>query len=73
MSLPLSCPFCDSSDLDVDELDVKSFAVVCHTCKCIGPLHQGQSQAEAVAAWNRRPALDWLNQALNEGDGVYRP
>lgn len=46
------CPFCESSvSWDDELLDV----VRCPTCFADGPWSIGQSKAEAIAAWNKRP------------------
>ena len=60
------CPFCGSKRLRIDAMyfddDGEHDGVECLDC-------DGMNRLEA---WNRRPA-DPIAQALNEGDGVYRP
>ncbi|MDN7495039.1 Lar family restriction alleviation protein [Burkholderia gladioli] len=65
-----ACPFCDDHDPEVAESSVPSaltgrqkLAVYCNACFCEGPT--AESEADAIAAWNRRaspapaiPAVD---------------
>lgn len=70
------CPFCGSSDVSADEISPRVWAVCCHVCKTIGPESEaGIEQAYELwaARHDTKAQLDWLSQALNEGDGVYRP
>lgn len=80
MSTVLPCPFCGDSDPAIDEVEIGVHAVVCNDCGCTGPIerfNEGtvQSPERAIELWNRRghSGPDFLSQALNEGDGVYRP
>lgn len=34
----LACPFCDHDDVQLDEVDVRCFAVICPECETIGPI-----------------------------------
>lgn len=63
---PTPCPFCGSRDLDVQELDVKSWALSCPACGAIGPLHQGQDPLTALQRWNTRPRAGWAAAAEAE-------
>lgn len=47
------CPHCDHGDLRVPETLTEYPAVHCTTCGALGP--EGESPAEAQAAWERRP------------------
>jgi Lar family restriction alleviation protein len=72
------CPFCGGREIEVAEIDIKTWAACCRGCNSIGPHRERQSILGALDAWNTRPAkradaMEWLNQALDEGDGVYRP
>ncbi len=65
------CPFCGGKELRIawwSDDDGEFDAVECHHCKAAAP----------AAVWNRRsgagaPLPDTIQQALNSGDGVYRP
>jgi Lar family restriction alleviation protein len=57
------CPFCGSSQVEaVSRARGEMWFVACLDCHAIGPEppagHQGDptTEAEAIAAWNRRPA-----------------
>lgn len=70
--LLLPCPFCGSTDLRIDTLyfddDGEHDGVEC--------MAEGCDALNRLEHWNRRPTVsrpDFLSQALNEGDGVYRP
>lgn len=76
----LPCPFCGDTDPAIDQVELGVWAVVCNDCNCTGPIEEfhtgkGQSAELAIKLWNRRGSSgpDPLSQALNEGDGVYRP
>jgi hypothetical protein len=51
-SLISSCPFCASKTTAIEEVDARSWSVVCGNCGGIGPL--GQGRGDAIALWNRR-------------------
>lgn len=51
----LRCPYCCGADLVIDQIDTKTWAIVCNSCKAIGPYHPGQAPLEAIGAWNQRP------------------
>lgn len=75
------CPFCGFNDVEIDEVVISEFAIDCPECRAIGPITG--SVMEAINLWNVRAperlrnikaeSRDFLSQALNEGDGVYRP
>jgi len=78
------CPFCGNADPSIDEVDRDIWAIVCEACGCTGPIDQfydcpGQTPEQARARWNRRnndaaaAVRSTLDEALNSGDGVYRP
>jgi len=74
------CPFCGDTDPAIDQVELGVWAIVCNDCNCTGPIQEfhtgkGQSAELAIELWNKRPrqSMEWLSQALNEGDGVYRP
>jgi Lar family restriction alleviation protein len=49
------CPFCGNDELDVEDIEMGIFAVVCVVCNTIGPHQDGeQSTDEAVGKWNER-------------------
>lgn len=56
---PDACPFCGSHDTGLGTLftrDGGSYCIMCRRCGAEGP-HRGDgvfSEAEAIAAWNRR-------------------
>lgn len=69
------CPFCGSSDVSADEISPRVWAVCCHVCKTIGPESEAGIE-QAYELWAERhesATTEWLSQALNEGDGVFRP
>lgn len=74
------CPFCGDSDPAIDEIEMDIWAVCCNLCGAVGPHQSDDGLAnigpKAIELWNKRDsddAPDPLSQALNEGDGVYRP
>lgn len=67
MSTPTPCPFCGSRDLDVQELDVKSWGITCHGCKTIGPFYTGQDPLTALQRWNTRPHAGQGSRSLTTG------
>ena len=77
MTTVLNCPFCGDDDPEIDEVSPGVCVVRCIECGCLGPhdLDTDGTPEQAVEAWNRRGSArpDFLSQALNEGDGVYRP
>jgi len=48
---PLSCPFCDETDVEYCEVEPGTFAIDCPTCQCIGPF--ADDAEGAVIAWNK--------------------
>ena len=71
-----NCPFCGGSDLLIDDISPRVWSVVCKPCEAIGPSRDDQERA--VKAGNERPGERAavhrvLDEALNSGDGVYRP
>lgn len=77
------CPFCGDGDPAIDEIEIRVWAIVCNECGCIGPVENYdsalQSPERAIELWNQRAIPptddhpDPLGEALNSGDGVYRP
>lgn len=66
----LPCPFCGGTSVRISHVNSRS-DIFCETCKTTGPSiwHGGPNadrrtlnrcDAEAIAAWNRRPALEGL-------------
>lgn len=52
----LPCPFCGSTDLTLDNLvDQDDFAVNCNICEV--QQIANYTKAQAVALWNKRPAI----------------
>lgn len=47
-----SCPFCAHDDVQIDEVDMGCFAVICPECECMGPVSR-ESLAAAIALWNK--------------------
>ena len=71
---PLGCPFCGSSVRALSRFhprDPNSRYVSCaaKTCDMQPETPTYQTEAEAIAAWNRRPATE----ALVERDAIYTP
>jgi Lar family restriction alleviation protein len=88
MSAPadlLPCPFCGNADVMIDVIDECSkWAVCCDDCGCHGPWVFDDADpnrnvgATAIEQWNRRPGeagavRSVIDEALNRGDGSYRP
>ena len=73
------CPFCGSGEVALDEISDDLWAVCCQDCGAIGPGVEDKDGRDighpAIMLWNRRHDTrpDWLSEALNSGDGVYRP
>ena len=44
------CPFCAEPDVQIDEVDIGCFAVVCPECRCVGPVTGDVD--ESIDAWN---------------------
>ena len=59
---PKPCPFCGSTDLEVDD-EVEKSTVYCEKCDIDGPT--GEDKDEAIELWNRRistpPYLNRVN------------
>ncbi len=52
--LPCPVPWCGSNVLETVRMGLSwQIAVVCQDCRCQGPW--SSTEAEAIAAWNRRP------------------
>ena len=69
------CPFCAYTDVEIDEIDLNCYAVCCPDCEAIGPVSKANVE-EAIAKWNARPREGLpagIEEALNSGDGTYRP
>lgn len=66
------CPFC-GADAELEDVNLEHLAVICCGCGAIGPREDFGDAA--IRAWNARrdTVPEWLAQALNSGDGVYRP
>ena len=61
------CPFCGSTDLHMQDVDR---FLQCYNCDATGPWHIDQTEAEAVAAWNRRAdPIARLEAWREEGEG----
>ena len=61
------CAFCDSTkrlDFDFVEFNSDDIRVYCADCSAEGP--RGKTEAEAIAAWNRRASEAELVAALAE-------
>jgi hypothetical protein len=69
------CPFCGQRPTKLPErLGTEHWAVWCSCCEYYGP--RGMTAIMAAQSWACRPEEvrpDPICQALNEGDGVYRP
>jgi Lar family restriction alleviation protein len=67
------CPFCGYKDVHLGHV-WQIFSVSCSHCRIEGPVDP--TEAGAIAAWNARAPEslpDSIQEALNSGDGVYRP
>ncbi len=65
---------CGSRSISVD-VDNQSGAAFIECCGCMRVVG-GCSESEAIKMWNGAMSVfypDPLSQALNEGDGIYRP
>ena len=65
MSDDNACPFCGCDDPQIEETDVRVFALVCQECGAIGPRVSAKNdddthtaQLLAVGAWNERAARE---------------
>lgn len=74
------CPFCGNANPTMEEVDMGVWALCCDKCNATGPISSfngaGQTGSMAIEAWNRRPGEGLpagIDEALNSGDGVYRP
>ena len=47
------CPFCGYDDVEIDEINMAVYAVICPDCECIGPAIR-ESLEHAVDEWNKR-------------------
>lgn len=47
------CPFCGQDDVEIDEIDLRCFAVCCPDCECIGPVVKTTVE-DAIEMWNKR-------------------
>jgi len=49
------CPFCGNDELDVEDIEMGIFAVVCVVCNTIGPHQDGEQSVEtAISKWGTR-------------------
>jgi|GEM_PF-343701 len=79
--LPIKpCPFCGDTDPAIDEISSDDWALCCNGCGAIGPYYHDDGSSEvgpkAIELWNRRPGEGLpagISEALNTGDGTYRP
>lgn len=81
MTTILPCPFCGYDHVEINEDDEQQIAVCCPECLASGPVDAVPNGA--INLWNVRAperlrnikaeSHDLLSQALNDGDGVYRP
>lgn len=64
------CPFCGHDDVELDEVDLRCFAVCCPECEVIGPISR-ESVEDAIVKWNRPHdqslKLDRLVREAREG------
>ena len=47
------CPFCGHEDVEIDEIDMGVFSVICPECETIGPASR-VSVEDAILKWNWR-------------------
>jgi hypothetical protein len=76
----MPCPFCGApgAESHAEEVADNVWSVICGKCGSNGPLDftRPNTASRAVGDWDRRPSSRFdtdLSQALNEGDGSYRP
>lgn len=78
----LPCPFCGAAggQCHADEVDAERWTVICELCGANGPINRvSNTPGKALLFWEARatppepPFNVKLSQALNEGDGTYRP
>ena len=68
------CPFCGGvAYLRDDVSHSTAYFIGCATEDCFGEFHWGQTEAEAIAAWNTRPtplaeALAVVLEAMKDGE-----
>ena len=71
-----ACPFCGHDDVELDEVDVKCYAVCCPECEAIGPISR-ENIEDAIGKWNtahtKNPSLAAEVKAINELDRAGRP
>ena len=65
VQIPLRpCPFCGSTELEIEEVDPEVYAVGCNSCGAMGPAVRNSKDAEraavmsASALWNSSPYHD---------------
>lgn len=46
-----TCPFCGHDDVELDEVDLRCFAVCCPECEAIGPISR-ENIEDAIGKWN---------------------
>ena len=63
MSELKACPFCSGGKMYLTSNDEGSAFKECENCGASGP--PASTEAEAIAAWNRRPAAEALVNALD--------
>lgn len=54
MTTVLPCPFCAHDDVEIDEIELRCYAVCCPECGCIGPVTRTNTDG-AITAWNKAP------------------
>jgi hypothetical protein len=66
----LPCPFCEDGGCPIIWKIKRFREVACQYCKCSGPLCG--TEAEAIAAWNRRPRLQAPASGASDLEGRLR-
>ena len=69
----LPCHFCGHDDVELDEVDMRCFAVCCPECEAIGPASR-KSVEHAIALWNqphdKSLKMDRLVREARDGYGA---
>jgi hypothetical protein len=47
------CPFCGCDSLELEEVEICTWAVCCPSCHAVGPHDAAQDELAALRRWNR--------------------
>jgi hypothetical protein len=52
---PRPCPFCGCDPPELEEVEIRTWAVCCPSCHAVGPHDAAQDELAALRRWNTLP------------------